>query len=599
MSFSLNINRGMRRVLGVCLLALAAAIPTAPAMGQSFQWFDWFVGLPRVRTLNSSAVEFRGELIVFQPGYGFRAWNGSSWRMLPNVAANGDVMAVFANRLYVASGPKLLSFDGSVWRYHGAANGLIEALMAYNGELIIGGVFTKLGNVPANRIGRFNGSRFASIGSGLPAGFVGALASYNGQLYAAGSFGSTGVGPSRVAFWNGTGWQTAGAGLGSTVQALTVYNGKLIAGGFFSLAGAGGSARVAQFDGVSWTPLSPTFNKNISTIFTLTSTSAGIVAGGYFHNTEGFVGAMFYNGTDWVAMDGGLSSTSGSVFVRNSTTYRDQFVLLGDFEFSGSVPAYGMAVWGPTSAPRGLRVDTNLDGQRDILLRNPSTGMLRSWQLDSSLNPTSRDIIFTGLDWDMVGAGDYNRDGETDFLWYQASTGRVHMSMFVRGLYLAPREMRGAPRANLVVAGVSDFNGDAIPDIIWRDVVSGEQGIWLLTAEGAPTFRALPNVPITEQFVLAADIDSDGAQDMVYRTIATGALYSRRISGATLATAVTITSPGAGWNLVSVADYNNDGRTDRVWTKTTGEAQIQLMGASGVSSTKTLPNLPSGFVVKR
>lgn len=597
------VTRPMRRLLAVALLAFAACLPAAPAAAQSFRWYDWFANLPRVRTTDSNAIEFRGELVVFQPGYGFKAWNGSSWRQLPMVAANADAMAVYANRLYVASGSKLISFDGSTWAYHGNASGIIRTLLAFNGELIIGGVFTSINGVPANRIARFDGRRFAPIGSGFRAGFVGALCAYNGALYAAGSFGSPQMpagDPSRVAFWNGSSWQSAGTGLGSTVEALTVYNGKLIAGGWFSLSGSGGSARVAQFDGVSWTPLSPTFNKNISTIFTLSATSAGLVAGGYFHNTEGFVGAMFFNGTDWVAMDGGVSSASGTASVWNSTTFRDQFVLLGDFDFSGSVPAYGMAVWGPAPSGNGLRIDFNADRRSDILLRNPTTGQSRTWQLDANLDPTSRDIIVTGLDWDIIGAGDFNLDGETDMLWFQASSGRVHMSMFSRGNYLAPREMRGSPRAHLVVAGVADLNADRVPDMIWRDLSNGEQGVWLLDVLGTPRFSPLPNVSLTEDFVLASDIDSNGSQDIVYRTKATGALYARRIVGTTLAAPVAIATPGTGWNLAAATDYNNDSYTDRLWIKAgTNEAIIQLMGSGGVTSTKTLPNIPAGFVVKR
>ena len=605
MSITLLLSRRMAHLLGVAALALLLA---APASAQTHRWYDWFTGLPRVRTLDSGAIEFRGELVVFQPGYGYRAWNGSAWRQLPNVSGGGGVMAVFANRLYVADGGKILSFDGATWAFHGFHDGPVEAMIPFNGELIIAGAFRSIGGVPLNRIARFNGVRFASIGTGFRSGFVSSLAVWNGRLYAAGSFGAPSFNlppsasdPNRVAFWNGSAWQTAGSGLNSTVQALTVYNGKLVAGGFFDITAPGGGARVAQFDGTTWSPLSPTFNKAISTVFTLAATDTGLVAGGLFSSSDGFVGSMFFDGSNWTAMDGGaVGPLSGVSFVRNSTTFRGQFILLGIFDFTGTIPAYGMAAWGPTPSGNGLSIDFNADRRTDILLRNPTTGLTRTWQLDASLNPTSRDIIVTGLDWDIIGAGDFNVDGETDLLWFQASTGRVHMSMFSRGNYLAPRDMQGSPRANLIVAGVADMNADRVPDIIWRDTSNGEQGIWLLTPAGAPTFSPLPNVPTTEELVLISDIDSNGSQDIVYRTIATGALYPRRVVGSTLAAAVAITTPGAGWNLAAATDYNNDSITDRLWVKAgTNEAIIQLMGPSGVASTKTLPNIPAGFVVKR
>ena len=335
---STGVVRPMRLWIGVLVFAAGALCTSVTASAQAYRWYDWFAGLPRVRSTQSCAIQFRGELVVSMPGYGFRAWNGSSWRALPPVALTADVMAVFGDRLYAAGSGKLISFDGSSWAYHGSVGGIVKAMIPFNGELIIGGFFTKIGGVNANRIARFNGVRFAPIGGGFNAGFVGALATLNGKLFAAGSFGSPtnrlppGVtDPNRVAFWNGSGWQTAGTGLNSTVEALTVYNGKLIAGGWFNIAGPGSGARVAQFDGTNWTSLSPTFNKNVSTIFTLASTNNGIVAGGYFHNTQGFVGALFFNGTDWVAMDGGLTTTHGLSYVWNSAPFRHQVVLLGDF----------------------------------------------------------------------------------------------------------------------------------------------------------------------------------------------------------------------------------------------------------------------------
>lgn len=603
MSSAASFSRVGRGLIAAALMTLFVA---APASGQIFRWQTWFHDLPRSRDYRSNGIDFRGELVVFQPGYGYRAWNGATWRVLPSVSVNADAMAVYGNRLYVAGSNKLVSFDGSSWAYHGSFNADVRSMIVYNGELILGGGFTTIGGVAAGRIARFDGARFAPIGTGFRAGFVGALASAHGRLYAAGSFGSPSLtlppgvtDPNRVAYWTGTAWQTAGTGLNSTVEALTVYKGNLIAGGFFDFTGPGSGARVAQFDGTTWSALSPNFNRIISTVKTLAATDAGIVAAGYFYSSEGFVGSMFFNGTDWIAMDGGLPLSTGTPFIKHSTIYQGQWVLFGDFEYSGSFFANGMAVWAPGQAGNGLRFDVNVDGRADITLRNPTTGLTRAWILDSNLNPTSRDIIYTGLDWDIVGTGDFNRDGEADYLWSQASTGRVHMSMFIRGNYFAPREMRGAPRTSLVVAGVADMNGDYTPDMIWRDTSNGEQGIWLLNPAGTPTFSPLPNVPTTEDLLLVSDIDSNGSQDIVYRTKATGALYARRVVGSTLATPVAITTPGVGWNLVAAADYNSDSFTDRLWVKSgTNEAIIQLMGASGVTSTKNLPNIPAGFVVK-
>jgi hypothetical protein len=144
--------------------------------------------------------------------------------------------------------------DDSVW-----------AFTVYNNELIAGGNFTTAGGVSANYIARWNGTRWAPLGSGMNDA-VRDLTVYNGELIAGGRFTTAGgVSASRIARWDGTSWAPLGSGMGGGqrydhVEALTVYNGELIAGGWFTTAGGNASdfwarwfcaepARDADFDG--------------------------------------------------------------------------------------------------------------------------------------------------------------------------------------------------------------------------------------------------------------------------------------------------------------------------------------------------------------
>src|SRR5688572_27565773 len=57
-------------------------------------------------------------------------------------------------------------------------------------------------------------------------------------LVVGGSFTIAGdVLAARIATWDGTSWSALGTGMSGTVSALTVYNGNLIAGGAFTTAG--------------------------------------------------------------------------------------------------------------------------------------------------------------------------------------------------------------------------------------------------------------------------------------------------------------------------------------------------------------------------
>ncbi len=98
-----------------------------------------------------------------------------------------------------------------------------------------------------------------ATGFGLPNGVDGtvlALAVYNGELYVGGSFSTAGgASANRIARWNGTSWNTLGTGSGNgvsaSVRALAVYNNSLFLGGGFTEVNVGGnpivSSRIAQW----------------------------------------------------------------------------------------------------------------------------------------------------------------------------------------------------------------------------------------------------------------------------------------------------------------------------------------------------------------
>src|SRR5947207_5311788 len=74
-------------------------------------------------------------------------------------------------------------------------------MKVYNGELYAGGTFTIAGDSSANKIARWNGTYWASVGSGMD-NWINNFAVYNGELYAGGRFFTAGGIPSRgVARW--------------------------------------------------------------------------------------------------------------------------------------------------------------------------------------------------------------------------------------------------------------------------------------------------------------------------------------------------------------------------------------------------------------
>src|SRR3989442_14847531 len=66
-------------------------------------------------------------------------------------------------------------------------NSTVNTVLAYNNELIAGGMFTTAGGQAVNNIARWNGSTWQLLGSGVNS-TVNAMVIYNGDLIVAGVF---------------------------------------------------------------------------------------------------------------------------------------------------------------------------------------------------------------------------------------------------------------------------------------------------------------------------------------------------------------------------------------------------------------------------
>ena len=145
------------------------------------------------------------------------------------------------------------------------ANGTVNAVVIDGaGNLYIGGDFTVVGDVVANRIAKWNGSTWSSLGSGMNSNVL-ALAVSGSNLYAGGDFTTAGgVRVNYIAKWNGSTWSSLGSGMNDAVNALAVSGSGLYAGGIFTTAGGKVSAYVAK--ALLNQPLGLSFNAGTATV---------------------------------------------------------------------------------------------------------------------------------------------------------------------------------------------------------------------------------------------------------------------------------------------------------------------------------------------
>jgi hypothetical protein len=100
------------------------------------------------------------------------------------------------------------TFSDANWISMGGANGAVSAaVLDGSGNLYIGGYFTAVGNVIANRVAKWTGTSWMALGSGIGGNnnpYVYALAVSGSDLYAGGRFTTAGGSVANyIAKWNG------------------------------------------------------------------------------------------------------------------------------------------------------------------------------------------------------------------------------------------------------------------------------------------------------------------------------------------------------------------------------------------------------------
>ena len=201
-------------------------------------WWDWDYSQPFIRT-------------------------SSEYDLLPwdyNDASTVSALLSYQGRLAFA-GPKVHALDDLAAFLPEQAPSGVRALCEWQGHLVAGGSFDRLGDQPAGNVAFFDGVQWASLGAGDLNGEVRALLPMGGRLYAAGAFTHAGgVLVNGLACWDGSGWSGVGdwagpVGYGIGIRTMAAYRGHLVVGGAFSQAGSSPAANVACWDGTNWRPL--------------------------------------------------------------------------------------------------------------------------------------------------------------------------------------------------------------------------------------------------------------------------------------------------------------------------------------------------------
>ncbi|WP_422769730.1 hypothetical protein ACN28C_23735 [Plantactinospora sp. WMMC1484] len=261
-------------------------------------------------------------------------------------------------------------WDGAAWQPLTGSSGtgvmttpldFVDALAVYDGDLIVGGQFLRAGGVTVNHVARWDGTEWWPLGgpggAGVDVPSVWDLVVHDGALIVGGGFSQAGGGAAnRIARWDGSAWSTLGTGFNGDVLALTVFDGALVATGGFTQAGGTAAGYVAEWSGAAWRALGTGLDAEGRA---LTVLGAALVVGGTFTEAGGAAANYVarWDGSRWSALGGGTEDIVLALAVRNG-----QLVAGGFFTRAGGVAVNHVAAWdGGTWSALGGPAGTGTD----------------------------------------------------------------------------------------------------------------------------------------------------------------------------------------------------------------------------------------------
>lgn len=351
-------------------------------------WYMFVTAMTVVEDVHGERLIVGGEFLTAggSPAARLASWDGQQWSPLGAGVSSrvtaltvapteaGESAAVYAGGWFGQAGDlgvgHVVRWDGNQYRALGTGlhqSGVFDIANFDDGNgmaLYVGGIFRSAGDVVLARIGRWDGTAWSPLGTGVSGGnsvWVDALASHDDgsgeALYAGGLFQTAGgVTVNNVARWDGQAWSALGAGVAGPVLALTEFDDgtglALYAGGAFATAGGQPAMNVAKWDGQTWSAVG---NGTSSSVRALRVFDEGqgprlFAAGGFSSWTS--AGAPFV-----ARYDGGVWGATGTMYGPHGSSVAELEIFddgqgggpalyaAGDFDSAGGVDVGGLVRW--------------------------------------------------------------------------------------------------------------------------------------------------------------------------------------------------------------------------------------------------------------
>jgi hypothetical protein len=129
--------------------------------------------------------------------------------------------------------------------------------------------------------------------------------------------------------------------------------------------------------------------------------------------------------------------------------------------------------------------DFNSDGKPDLVWQHQATGAIGVWFMNGAtrISPSFfSPAQVPDTNWKIVGVADFNSDGQPDLVWQHQATGLIGV-WFMNGIsqaswsFFSPAQV---PDTNWKIVGAADFDSDGQPDLVWQHQATGELVVWYM-----------------------------------------------------------------------------------------------------------------------
>lgn len=166
----------------------------------------------------------------------------------------------------------------------------------------------------------------------------------------------------------------------------------------------------------------------------------------------------------------------------------------------------------------------------------------------------------------------------------------------------AGREFGGFTQTANILYPITDFTGDRTTDFLWRFTPGPSGVIWALNSTGDTILAGLSLVDVDGSFSVrsVADFNNDGRSDIFWYNTFTGEPVIWFMDGNTIIGGQNLpaVSPDTGWGIADFTDFNNDGSQDVLWrNRFSGDNVVWSLQNGVINDADDLPSISTDFDV--